>query len=170
MHFRAVAWATVLVVLFSGCSSDSSLQAAVVDTHSKLIAAGFDDAGVHAGRVTGTKLSEDVVTIALLSDEMDAGEATKLGARVVWAEFPLRFDRLAIEFEGRAYERSYAELESSFGPRPPNLDEESVQSALGQWLLPALASTLASIATILLLVALAVAVIVRRNRMKRRQS
>jgi hypothetical protein len=153
-------WATVVAVLLSGCSTAVDLRDDLAPVRSALIEAGFDDAGVHVGRVEGTKLSEDLATMILVGGDLDAEEATEVAARVVWDELPMRFDTLVMEYDGQRYEVGYAELEARFGPRADGLDDVVIRDVIGAGLQAA--AWLA--AGILLVALLPVGLIVWRRR------
>ena len=158
-------WAVVVAVLLSGCSTAVDLRDDLEPVRSALVDAGFDDAGVHVGRVEGTKLSEDLATVVLVGVDMDAEEATEVAARVVWSELPLRFERLVMEYDGQRYEVGYAELEARFGPRADGLDDVAIRDVVGAggqaaaWL----------VAGIMLVALLPVALIVWRRRARDRR-
>ncbi|MBL0886359.1 hypothetical protein [Myceligenerans indicum] len=159
--------AAALIVL-AGCSSageSSEFLKGIASVRSKLVAAGFDDAGVHAGRreyLEHPEESVDVVTIVLLHDSMDGDTARKTAATVVWNELPMKFDILTIEYQGEVRNIEYDWLENELGPRPPGLDDKSVEDHLagvGNVLMVAGLAVL----VVLLLVAVPVVVVVRRN-------
>lgn len=124
-------WVAMIVILVPSCSSGNDLRSALTDVREALVDSGFDDAGVHVGRVVGDGAADDIVTVVLVDDHIDAERATETGARVVWDKLPLKFDTLVIEYVGRRYEIGYAELEASLGPRPGNLDDFSIREAAG---------------------------------------
>ncbi len=163
---------TATLILLTGCSStadSSEFLKGLASVRSKLVAAGFDDAGVHAGRkeyLEHPEESVDVVTIVLLHDSMEGDVARKTAATVVWNELPMRFDILAIEYQGEVREVEYDWLENELGPRPVGLDDKSVGdhvAGVGNVLM-----VVGAIAfVVLLIVAVPVVVLIRRNRRKR---
>lgn len=168
---RALALLTATLILLTGCSSADSNEylEGLASVRSELVAAGFDDAGVHAGRreyFEHPEESVDIVTIVLLHDSMDADVARKTAATVVWNELPMRFDVLAIEYQGEVQETEYDGLANEFGQRPVGLDDISVEDHVG-----GVGNTLIVVGVIvlvvLLIVALPVAVLVRRNLRKK---
>lgn len=123
---------TATFILLTGCSStgdSSEFLRGLASVRSELVAAGFDDAGVHAGRkeyFEHPEESVDIVTIVLLHDSMDADTARKTAATVVWNELPMTFDILAIEYQGEVRDVEYERLADELGPRPAGLDDKSV--------------------------------------------
>lgn len=87
---RAPVMLTATLILLTGCSptrDSSEFLKGLASVRSELVAAGFDDAGVHAGRkeyFEHPEESVDIVTIVLLHDSMDADTARKTAATVVW--------------------------------------------------------------------------------------
>jgi hypothetical protein len=157
--------AVVVVFLLSGCSAAVDLRNDLEPVRSALVDAGFDDAGVHIGRVEGTRLSKDLATMVLVGGDMDAEETTEVAARVVWSELPMRFDTLVMEYDGQRYEVGYAELEARFGPRADGLDDVAIREVVG-----AGAEAAAWLAVgIVLLALLLVALIVWRRRARGRR-
>ncbi|MFD6444374.1 hypothetical protein ACFWEJ_04690 [Promicromonospora sp. NPDC060204] len=161
-------------ILLTGCSSvadSDELLTSFASVRSKLVAAGFDDAGVHAGRreyIEHPEESVDIVTVVLLHDSMDADVARKTAATVVWNELPMRFDILAIEYQGEAREIEYDWLANELGPRPAGLNDTRVgdhMAGVGNTLIVAGGIALA----VLLIVAAPVVVLIRRNLRKKAQ-
>ncbi|MFD2792955.1 hypothetical protein ACFS27_05275 [Promicromonospora vindobonensis] len=112
--------------------------------------------------------SVDIVTIVLLHDSMDADVARKTAATVVWTELPMRFDVLAIEYQGETREIEYESLANEPGPRPAGLDDTSVgdhMAGVGNVLVVAGGIAL----LVLLIVAAPIVVLGRRNLRKRVQ-
>lgn len=159
-------WAVVAALLLSGCSTAADLRDSLKPVRDALVDAGFDDAGVHVGRVEGTKLSEDLATIVLVGGDMDAEESTEVAARVVWSELPMRFDRLVMEYDGQRYELGYVELEAHFGPRAEGLDDIAIRDVIGAGLQTA--SWMAAGALLVVLLVLVMIVWRRRRRGRRR--
>ncbi|GAA2220660.1 hypothetical protein GCM10010413_09990 [Promicromonospora sukumoe] len=169
-----LAMLTATLILLTGCSStagSAEFLKGLASVQSKLVAAGFDDAGVHAGRreyLQHPEESVDVVTIVLLHDSMDSDTARKTAATVVWNELPMRFDILAIEYRGEVWEIEYGWLANELGPRPAGLDDTSVGdhvAGVGNTLIVAGGIAL----VVLLIVAVPVVVLVRRNLRKKAQ-
>lgn len=165
---RVLAVLTAMLILLSGCSStvgSGEFFTGLASVHSKLLAAGFDDAGVHAGRreyLEHPEESVDIVTVVLLHDSMDGDVARKTAATVVWNELPMKFDILAIEYQRETREIEYEWLANELGPRPAGLDDTSVGdhlSGVGNVLM--IAGGIAFV--VLLIVAVPVVVLVRRN-------
>ncbi|MFD7311339.1 hypothetical protein [Promicromonospora sp. NPDC059942] len=155
----------IAALLLSGCTSAVDLRSELQPVRSALVDAGFDDAGVHIGRIEGTKKSEDLATMVLIGGDMDAEEATETAAQVVWDELPMRFDTLAMEYDGQRYEVGHAELEARFGPRADGLDDVAIRDVIGTGLQAA-----AWVAAGIVLVAmLLVGLIVRRRRTRGRR-
>ncbi|MFJ3404140.1 hypothetical protein [Promicromonospora sp. NPDC090134] len=122
----------LLTGLVSGCAASGELRAELEEVRSALIDVGFDDAGVHVGRLEGGKVSEDVVTVVLVGGGMANEDATQAAARVVWDELPLPFDTLVMDYNGQSYRLEYREIERHFGPRPDGLDDISIRDAIGE--------------------------------------
>nr|BFF18468.1 hypothetical protein GCM10025730_19890 [Promicromonospora thailandica] len=170
-----LAMLTATLMLLTGCSSTADsgeFLEGLASVRSKLVAAGFDDAGVHAGRreyLEHPEESVDVVTIVLLHDSMDGDAARKTAATVVWNELPMRFDILAIEYQGEVREIEYGWLANELGPRPAGLDDTSAgdhMAGVGNVLIVAGGIAL----VVILIVAVPVVVLVRRNLRKKAQS
>ncbi|WP_285104055.1 hypothetical protein [Promicromonospora sp. MEB111] len=162
------------LILLTGCSSTAEsgeLLKSFASVRSELVAAGFDDAGVHAGRkeyFEHLEESVDVVTIVLLHDTMNGDLARKTAATVVWNELPMKFDILAIEYQGETREIEYEWLANELGPRPAGLDDTSVgdhMAGVGNVLMVAGGIAL----VVLLIVAAPVVVLIRRNLRKKAQ-
>jgi hypothetical protein len=128
---------TATLILLTGCSStedSGEFLKGLASVRSELVAAGFDDAGVHAGRkeyFEHPEESVDIVTIVLLHDSMDADAARKTASTVVWNELPMKFDVLAIEYQGEVRDVEYERLVDQLGPRPAGLDDKSVGDYVG---------------------------------------
>jgi hypothetical protein len=170
---RALATLMATLVLLAGCSStgeSSEFLQGLASVRSKLVAAGFDDAGVHAGRrhyVEQPEASVDFVTVVLMHDDsMDGDTARKTAATVVWNELPMRFDILTIEYQGEVRNIEYDWLEGELGPRPAGLDDKSVGDHLAG-VGNALAVVGVAAAMTLLIAAAVIVVVVRRNRRKK---
>ncbi|WP_369371730.1 hypothetical protein AB1046_23720 [Promicromonospora sp. Populi] len=157
-----------MLIFLTGCSSTADsgeFLRGLASVRSELVAAGFDDAGVRAGRreyVEHPEESVDIVTIVLLHDSMDADVARKTAATVVWNELPMRFDILAIEYQGEVRNIEYDWLANELGPRPAGLDDRSVgdhMAGVGNVLMVVGAIAL----VVLLIVAAPIVVLVRRN-------
>ncbi|MEU4360533.1 hypothetical protein [Promicromonospora sp. NPDC023987] len=106
----------------------------LASARSKIVAEGFDDAGVHAGRrqyLEHPEESVDVVTVVLLHDSMDGDVARKTAATVVWNELPMRFDILTIEYQGEVRDIEYSWLANELGPRA-NRDRKAACLKRGQ--------------------------------------
>lgn len=160
------------LILLTGCSSTADsgeLLKSFASVRSQLVAAGFDDAGVHAGRreyFEHPEESVDVVTIVLLHESMDGDVARETAATVVWNELPMRFDILAIEYQGETREIEYERLANELGPRPAGLDDTSVgdhMAGVGNVLMV----VGAIVFVVLLIVAVPLAVLVRKNLRKK---
>ena len=169
---RALAMLTATLILLSGCSStqdSSEFLRGLASVRSKLVAAGFDDAGVHAGRkeyFEHPEESVDIVTIVLLHDSMDADAARKTAATVVWNELPMKFDILTIEYQGEVQDVEYDQLTDEFGPRPAGLDDKSVGDYVaGAGSVFIVFGVIAFV--VLLIVAVPIVVLIRRNLRKK---
>lgn len=121
-----LSWVAILAMLLSGCSSGGEHRAQLEDVRQSLISSGFDDAGVHVGRVVGEGSGSGLVTVVLVGESMSVENATKSGAIVIWDELPFQFDILVMEYSGEYYQFEYSELEAKLGPRPRGLDDSSV--------------------------------------------
>lgn len=169
---RALAMLTATLILLTGCSStgdSSEFLKGLASVRSELVTAGFDDAGVHAGRkeyFEHPEESVDIVTIVLLHDSMDADAARKTAATVVWKELPMKFDILAIEYQGEVRDVEYERLADELGSRPAGLDDKSVGDYVG-----GAGSVLIVFGVIalvvLLIVAAPIVVLIRRNLRKK---
>lgn len=169
---RALALLTATLILLTGCSSaadSSEFLKGLASVRAKLVAAGFDDAGVHAGRreyVEHPEESVDVVTIVLLHDSMEGDVARKTAATVVWNELPMRFDILTIEYQGEVRDIEYDWLANELGPRPVGLDDKSVGDHMA-----GVGNVLMSVGVIalvvLLIVAVPIVVLIRRDLRKK---
>jgi hypothetical protein len=171
---RALAMLTATLILLTGCSStadSSEFLKGLASVRSKLVAAGFDDAGVHAGRKEHFEHPEesvDIVTIVLLHESMDADAARKTATTVVWNELPLKFDVLTIEYQGEVRDVEYERLADELGPRPAGLDDKSVGDhvdSVGNVLM--FAGVIAFV--VLLIVAAPIVVLIRRNHGRKAQ-
>lgn len=169
---RALATLTATLIFLTGCSSagdSGEFLKGIASVRSELVAAGFDDAGVHAGRreyFEHPEESVDIVTIVLLHDSMDADAARKTAATVVWNELPMRFDILTIEYQGEVRDVEYDWLADELGPRPAGLDDKSVGdyvAGVGS----ALTIVGAIAFVVLLIVAAPIVVLIRRNLRKK---
>lgn len=165
---RALAMLTATLILLTGCSStgdSSEFLKSLASVRSKLVVAGFDDAGVHAGRkeyFEHPEESVDIVTIVLLHDSMDADAARKAAAAVVWNELPMRFDILTIEYQGEFRDIEYDWLADELGPRPAGLDDKSVGDYVaGPRSVLIVFGAIAFV--VLLIVAAPIVVLIRRN-------
>lgn len=169
---RALAMLTAMLILLTGCSStadSSEFLKGLASVRSELVAAGFDDAGVHAGRkeyFEHPEESVDIVTIVLLHESMDADAARKTATTVVWNELPMKFDVLTIEYQAEVRDVEYERLADELGPRPAGLDDKSVGDYVG-----GAGSVLIVFGVIALVVFLIVAapivVLIRRNLRKK---
>jgi hypothetical protein len=166
---------TATLILLTGCSStadSSEYLKGLASVRSELVAAGFNDAGVHAGRkeyFEHPEESVDIVTIVLLHDSMEDDVARKTAATVVWNELPMRFDILAIEYQGEVREVEYDWLEDELGPRPVGLDDKSVGdhvAGVGNALMMVGAIAFVTL-VVLLIVAIPIVVLIRRNLRKK---
>lgn len=165
---RTLAMLTATLILLTGCSStqdSSEFLRGLASVRSELVAAGFDDAGVHAGRkeyFEHPEESVDIVTIVLLHDSMDADAARKTAATVVWNELPMKFDVLAIEHQGEVQDVEYDRLADELGPRPAGLDDKSVgDHVAGAGRVLIVFGVIALV--VLLIVAAPIVVLIRRN-------
>lgn len=165
---RALAMLTATLILLTGCSStedSSEFLKGLASVRSELIAAGFDDAGVHAGRkeyLEHPEESVDIVTIVLLHESMDADVARKTAATVVWNELPMRFDVLTIEYQGEFRDVEYDWLADELGPRSAGLDDKSVGDYMaGAGSVLIVFGVIALV--VLLIVAVPIVVLIRRN-------
>ncbi len=121
-------WTVGLVVagllLLAGCTTIRGL----IDTEEALQQAGFTEVEVDFTSADGF----DQVEIALRppSVETAPGVSAEEAARVVWTEFPLRFDIVRVELLGPAdafvTTYTYSEMQEIFGPRSPELDEKEL--------------------------------------------
>ena len=108
----------------AGCTTIRGL----IDTEDALKEAGFSDVDVSFSSDEGFDQVEIKVRPASVEApfETSADEA----ARVVWTNFPLRFDLLRVErvgaLEGESVSYTYGEMAESFGPRDPKLDEKEL--------------------------------------------
>lgn len=163
---------TATLILLTGCSStgeSGEFLEGLASVRSKLVAAGFDDAGVHAGRreyFEHPEESVDIVTIVLLHDSMDGDVARKTAATVVWNELPMRFDVLTIEYQGEVRDVEYDRLTNELGPRPAGLDDTSVGDHVGG-VGNVLMFTGVIAFAVLLIVAAPIVVLIRRNLRKK---
>jgi hypothetical protein len=163
---------TAMLILLTGCSStadSSEFLKGLASVRSELVAAGFDDAGVHAGRKEYFEHpgeSVDIVTIVLLHESMDADAARKTATTVVWNELPMKFDVLTIEYQAEVRDVEYERLADELGPRPAGLDDKSVGDYVG-----GAGSVLIVFGVIalvvLLIVAAPIVVLIRRNLRKK---
>jgi hypothetical protein len=123
---RAAAFALLLVALLSG---GCALIDAVQDTEAALEAEGFRDASVDWASYNGV----ETVTVNWSSsvETPDAAQAEGLrAAGVIWRVAPVHFDLVQTEpvtYGGdfvatRVFPR--AQLEDTYGPRPPGLDQD----------------------------------------------
>jgi hypothetical protein len=99
-------------------------------------------------------------------------------AAVVWATEPLRFDQVEVRWSTGQVQRSYVDLQTLLGARPPGFDRSTVTLALllgGGWTLglddfgrfvvvTAIVGVVAISVVALLVVGLVVAFVVRRRR------
>jgi hypothetical protein len=169
---RALVMLTATLILLTGCSptrDSSEFLKGLASVRSELVAAGFDDAGVHAGRkeyFEHPEESVDIVTVVLLHDSMDADTARKTAAMVVWNELPMTFDILTIEYQGEVRDVEYERLADELGPRPTGLDDKSVGDYVaGAGSVLIVFGVIALV--VLLIVAVPVVVLIRRNLRKK---
>jgi hypothetical protein len=116
------------LLLLAACTTIRGL----IDTEEALQQAGFTDVEVDFSSDNGF----DQVEIAVRpeSTELVPEAETEEAARVVWTNFPLRFDLLRIELVGATFDGetpaattyTYSEMAEIFGARPPGLDEKEL--------------------------------------------
>lgn len=151
-------------VLLAGCS----LISGILHTNNALRDAGFSDPSVNLHSSNGYAVV-DVTT----DSSSSASAATPQGqqvAQIVWDNLPGRFDALHVTVRGVGSDTySHARLVSLFGPRPGNLDQQTISqeitSAGGSVAIGLLVGVLIVVALILVVV-----FAVRRKRRQQRQS
>lgn len=160
-----VALVAVTVVLLAACST---VQGAVDTAEGIARATGTSDISVSIDN----PLDRDAVRVGYATDLTEpqaVRDQAREVARVVWTEFPFRFDTVELEPRGAGvgtvtYDRG--ELEEAFGPRDPDLDQDLSDAAGGL-----AAGVLAVIGVVLLVVlgvvVLVIVLIVRASRRRR---
>ena len=116
------------VFVLGGCSSSDE----IAQVRQDIIAAGFDDAGVHVRHIQGMKMSEDRVEVVLLGNPMDDDDAWETAATLVWDTLPVEFDTLLVEYQGEVEVTTYADLDGQFGARPDGLVKQSMVGMLAE--------------------------------------
>ncbi|MEA2972264.1 MAG: hypothetical protein QOG82_722 [Actinomycetota bacterium] len=122
----AVGLAVVTLLLLASCTTIRGL----IDTEEALGRAGFTDIDVSFSSDEGFDQVEVVVRPPSVENPDASAEEA---ARVVWTNFPLRFDLLRVELLGTTSDSGTAfttytssEMAEIFGPRDPGLDEKEL--------------------------------------------
>jgi hypothetical protein len=126
-HRAGIAFLALIAVLLGGCAGGNPLQTAI-EMSGRLAEDGFRDTNVNLNSTNG----RDIVVVSASGHDSLSGEPAFIRAgELVWTQLPLRFDEIRIEIGNDATKASRQQLETSFGPRDPALDEQTIGGAIG---------------------------------------
>ncbi|QYN38950.1 hypothetical protein K1T35_18135 [Pseudonocardia sp. DSM 110487] len=149
-HRAGIAFLALIAVLLGGCAGGNPLQTAIAMS-GRLAEDGFRDTNVNLNSTNGRDI---VVVSASGHDSLSGGPAFIRAGELVWTQLPLRFDEMRIEIGNDATEASRQQLETSFGPRDPAMDEQTIGGAIGGAF-----ATIGIIALVVILVVITAAVL-----------
>ena len=158
-----IAFLALITVLVGGCAGGNPLQTAI-DMSGRLAEDGFCDTTVNLNSTNG----RDIVVVSASGHDSLSGEPAFIKAgELVWTQLPLRFDEIRIEIGNDATKASRQQLETSFGPRDPALDEQTIGGAIGGAFATIGIIALAVTLVVIMVAALLTLWLVRRSRRRR---
>jgi hypothetical protein len=150
----------ISIYALGGCSSSDE----IMQVRQDIVAAGFNDAGVHVRHIQGAKTSEDRVEVVLRGNPMDREAAWETTAKLVWDTLPVNFDTLLVEYQGEVKVTTYADLEGQFGARPDGLVEQSMVGMLAE----RVGRAVVAVGAIGAIALVSILVLIRRHRRRHR--